>query len=273
MSLETVRPFPYSIDLTALVRKYLDQHNNLFGKRMKTKITAVIGLLLCILSGFEIYKFAAERIESNRAYSAYSFPEVFYSTDKLPIIWKGNEIQISDSAKIEDTKYSDEVFGELEIKINQESHTHADPIRIRANRDSLGRYHGSAKIAVLRNEQDRKDRLGIIQVLGGENLERDFQARLLLVEEDGTIESEIFSRSESRDPPYRLMFMRLATMTSEGFKYDVYNVYPSLFYPVLFPFVSMGLGILLLLIALIAKIVTIKTEQGSGGNGYRRPTL
>lgn len=212
-----------------------------FGKRMKTKITAAISLLLCIMSGFEIYKFAAERIKSNRAYSAYSFPEVFYSSDNLPIVWKGNEIQITDSARIEDAKYSDEVFEPLEIRINQKSYTHADPIRIKANGDGLGRYHGSAKIAVLRNEHNREDRLGIIQILGGEDLERDFQVRLLLIEEDGAIDSEVFKRSESRDPLYRLMFMKLATMTSEGFKYDVYNVYPSLFYPVLFPFVSMGL--------------------------------
>jgi hypothetical protein len=132
------------------------------------------------------------------------------------------------------------------------------PIRpaavIRPNFRDSNRYHGYLALVELVDKKEGKSRMAVIQRIDSvENLPlmEKLQWRLLLVSADGTVKEEIFSYKDRGDPLYRARLANFATPIAVGFQSDVLHFWPTIFYPLLYPYISGFLGGLFLFMGFI----------------------
>ncbi len=88
------------------------------------------------------------------------------------------------------------------------------------------------------------DRLVVAQNLGGG------QYRTVSVFADGRVVEDQFDYASRCTPPVRAELIRYVVPHPSGYCSDVMQGWPSLWYPVLYPFVSGGLGVVITVIGL-----------------------
>jgi hypothetical protein len=144
------------------------------------------GVLLLLWSSPAIYKTAVESYIESKAHSRYEITKPFHEQNRGE--WRGNFVIISDSLGIRTVDFYHENWAPIQITINGNDYSVPNPIRIRPAHENANPYHGSAGIAILLDKQAAMERLGVIQHLHDpERTGPYFQARLLLVDDDGIV--------------------------------------------------------------------------------------
>lgn len=221
-------------------------------------ILIVTGCILLAFSLPSLWLFLEEEIASTKAYSTYSFTKSF-NVD-TPIEWKGNLIEVADTAKPEDEELRGRAYQPIKVKVNEEDYSVDGLISISVHAQGLSRYHGSAVAKVMRESASGEENLYFIQSLGRAGNIHDSKYRIIKVDTNKEIEVEDFDYADRHKPIYRLMLMRAAYMTSEGFKNSSHSYYP----PMIMPFIMAPLGLLLVSLAgLIALAQRIRTSRDS----------
>jgi hypothetical protein len=115
---------------------------------------------------------------------------------------------------------------------------------IRLERRDANRYWGFVYLMKLVDRGDG-DRLVVAQDLGGGDY------RTVSIFADGRVVEDQFDYASRCTPPVRAALIRYVVQHPSGYCSDVMQVLPSLWYPVLYPFVSGGLGACLTVIGLV----------------------
>ena len=202
------------------------------------------------ISSYDVYKWVSESRARKDSGESFEFTKIY--NDSSTIHWRGQEISFSDTLKLADVDTRGDAYGSLHIMINNHDHSVENHIRIRPSNEGMTRYHGSAKMAVIKDLNSGIESFGIIHYLKGDTDRASSpDMRLLLIDEKGKVVEDIFQHSDRAGPPYRYMFMRLATMDSSGFRYNVYSYGVSIYYPYVYPWGTGVLGFVLFGIAIM----------------------
>ena len=201
--------------------------------------TAVIGVVLLVAASPYLLLIAAEQFFSLLYQRRYDYQPV-HAENRVSI--GATEISLRDDARI--ARFAlDRTPGRIQIQIGEETYDGASQVPIRTDARGPRRYHGWVALGVLRDRKCDCDRVAITERIPeapGES--RAKSIRITFVAEDGSVEIEEFARSKRRWPPYRAVLASDAAGRSLGFVSGVLNVWPSIFYPLIYPFATGLLG-------------------------------
>lgn len=181
--------------------------------------------------------------------------------------WENNLIRVEDlvGPGVHDSNSRSQ--SPLRITINHKDWTVTSPVEVRPYYLDENRYHGY--FGLLTTKQNGREQLILVQRVS--DIE-DFNVhnlawRVLTITTDGHVKEERFRYTERADDPLRVKFIQLSSASpiSIGYRSNILHVWPSLWFPVLYPWATGGLGFLLVV---IGGIVLQKKPKCS--NLYRR---
>lgn len=226
---------------------------------MKT-ISLFLGALLFFPSLFTIFLMAREHVLNEHVYSQRDITGVYFD---LSPEWEGRQIRLSDKVSPDDHNLKVKLpwgyryaWGKVEINIDGADWSWDNKVQIRADSEGiLNRYHLWIYLGILK-ERGEPEQFVIVQ--RAENAEQTY--RILKLHKDGAISEDVFSHSERLSPVDRMFFVRRVHPGGIGFRSNVLQVWPSIFYPILYPAVSAILGGLLLLLGGVAFLLRKKAK-------------
>jgi len=125
--------------------------------------------------------------------------------------------------------------GQISILVDGSTVTAPVRTKIRLNRRDADRYWGYVKLMRLK-DREGPDRLVVAQNLG------HGQYQTTSVFGDGAVVEDKFAYGDWCSPPVRTMLIREVVSVPIGYCSGVMQVWPSVFYPVLYPWFSGALG-------------------------------
>jgi len=210
-----------------------------------------IGLLLLAVSAPLLYAHYREYALAEEARKRYAIRQIpleasGFADEGFVYEFRGNRIVIGDEAEPAEERRS----GPVRVTVNGRDHSHPAHAIIRPEHRDPNRYHGFVALAELTDRKADTVRLAVIQRISGPKNEmppEELRWRILLVSGDGSVEAEEFGCAERTRPLYRTRLANFATPIAIGFESNALTVWPSLFYPVLYPYVSALAGMTLAL--------------------------
>jgi len=136
------------------------------------------------------------------------------------------------------------------VRIVVDGQVRSSPVEatIRVNQRDANRYWGYSHLQRLQ-DRDGPDRLVVSQRLAGNRY------RTVSVFADGRVLEDEFDYVDRCDPPVRALVIRFVVPYPSGYCSEVLQVWPSILYPVLYPWASGALGGLLVCVALVAEVL------------------
>jgi len=125
--------------------------------------------------------------------------------------------------------------GQIGILVDGRMVTAPVRTKVRVNRRDADRYWGYVSLMRLKDREGR-DRLVVAQNLGRG------QYQTTSVFSDGTVVEDKFVYGEWCSPPVRSMLIRAVVSVPIGYCSGVLKVWPSVFYPIVYPWFSGALG-------------------------------
>ena len=169
-----------------------------------------------------------------------------------------NNIELSDAFMQGLFDEADRKQGSVTTKINGVDYSLPSTVEIRPFFHDANRYHLWISLGELRERTSGKSRLVVTQRIVEETeatslreWKEKLRFRALFVDSDGTVREETFPFLQRGAPVYRAVLANSVSPSPSGFHSDVYWVWPSLFYPVLYPWFSGALGAFLVMIGLL----------------------
>jgi len=107
-------------------------------------------------------------------------------------------------------------------------------------------------------------RMALVEMTGGEQ-QTSWVFRIALVSQNGALREESFKYSERAQPEYRMVLVRLVVPEDIGFTNSSLVLMPSLVYPILFPWSTLGAGVVVSLLALFWRRENVSTAMSTGG--------
>ncbi|OCT16939.1 hypothetical protein A8709_16845 [Paenibacillus pectinilyticus] len=167
--------------------------------------------------------------------------------------WEGQTIQIED-------QFHAGVFGEfsreqasLNITINQNDWSTEAPIDIRPNYVDENRYHGY--FGVLDVKEKGTEKFVIIQRISGTafTTDKNLAWRILRVDPNGQVQEERFTYDQRSENPQRVNMINITTTSpfALGYQSNILMGWPSLFFPLIYPFGTAILGLIFVIIGLV----------------------
>ncbi len=216
---------------------------------MKTLL--VIGLLLLVVSAYPLYLMALEITVSHRAYERYGLHQHSGTNyDYKSAEFAGHHAILSDGPLF-DAKPT------VSTGIDGKDYSLRSPIE----RDERGGYHSWAQILTLTDRKNNQARLAVVQRVAGKNYPDDTRYRILFLSSDGTVSEEWFSYPDRSEPVYRAMLAQYVHPEPLGIKSQVMAFWPTIFYPILYPWISGFIGLLLSLVASAFLLLTKRRRR------------
>jgi hypothetical protein len=124
------------------------------------------------------------------------------------------------------------------VSILVDGRVRSTPVRaiVRLNQRDANRYWGYVYLQRLM-DRDGPERLVVAQNLG------QGEYRTVSVTADGEVVEDTFSYAARCSPPVRALLIRYVVPHPSGYCSDVMQVWPSFFYPILYPWFSGALGL------------------------------
>ncbi|HTG14452.1 MAG TPA: hypothetical protein VK747_04195 [Blastocatellia bacterium] len=212
------------------------------------KILFTIGIALLLLSAYPLYLMAMELKTSNAAYERYEVSQhsgknyQYKSAD-----FYGHDIELSDARLVGPAKAGDNLEVIVSTTVDGKDHTLDSPIEVEIFKGTKS-YNGWIAILTLKDKQLQQERLAIIQRVAGQHYPDDTRYRILFVQPDGTVTEEWFSYPERANPMYRTVLATFAHPEQLGFHSQVLMYWPTILYPIIYPWLSGLAGLLLSII-------------------------
>lgn len=164
--------------------------------------------------------------------------------------WKGHVIRITDQFHPGTFNEDDREHASMSININEKDWSKDSLIEVRPYTLDENRYHGYFGVLITEDQEDEK--LILIQRVSGIDFvqEKDLAWRTLTIEEDGHVQEDYFTYDERAKIPKRVDYIN-TTMTSPfalGYKSEILQGWPSVFFPLLYPIVSGVIGFVLIIL-------------------------
>ncbi|TYP78225.1 hypothetical protein [Paenibacillus methanolicus] len=163
--------------------------------------------------------------------------------------WKGQSIRVTDRFLTGDVTRDSRAQSALQITINGVDWSTGGQAEVRPAYLDENRYHGYYGMLLVREEGE--ERLVLVQRADGVgfNFKPETLAwRMLSVDRRGAVTEQRVAYGEWKDQPELANYVNQsnATPVSVGYRSGILQVWPSLFFPILYPFASGGGGLLML---------------------------
>jgi hypothetical protein len=226
----------------------------------------IIGIVLFLLSAYPLYLMGVEVSLGNYAYGRY---EVFLHTgenfDYRSADFYGHRITLTDNLEVDPAKLpkDENVYLKAPVKITVDGQDYSlsSPTEIRVFNGSKS-VSGSVALVNLKDRRSGEERLAIIQRVDGERYPDDMRYRILFVQPNGTVTEEWFTYAERDEPVYRTMLAKYVHSEPLGFRSQVISVWPTIVYPILYPWLTGFVGFIL---SVVGGIVLLKRRGRSRG--------
>lgn len=231
---------------------------------MKHPLT-LFGLFCLVISAVPLFLMAREiyinnsmvdRYDISHAYIEQGFPTVL---DAQKIEVNGFTIETREEPtgrKAAESWWTTEEGAEendivkLQLLVNGKEVSEADEIA--PDRDGGGsRYWSWLDVLLVKDKKSDEEHIAIVQRLSYNSvMQENYRWKIISIAEDGELsEKEIQYRTRSENPlAVRLITFSGTALMSMGYYSDLLHYYPSLFYPVLYPFGTAAFGVVLVLL-------------------------
>lgn len=221
------------------------------------------GLILLISSVPILLQMAREEISNYQYKRRYElkqlndlYPHELKTIQRFDV--RGNIIELSDTFVEGGYSQEDRRDNSVTIRINGQDYSSQSLVRIRPFYQDSNRYHLWVAVADLRDKKLDQQWFVITQRIddnygiwsGRPDYHSNYRFRLLFIAPEGSVREETFRYADRATPVYRTALAALVSSSPIGFHSDVYAVWPSLFYPVIFPWITGALGLILTVIGL-----------------------
>jgi hypothetical protein len=240
------------------------------------RLTLALGVVLLLLSAYPFALMARESKAIGDANSRYMTaadgrqsrgdpPLNFRSTcygNRTVARFRGQVVVLSDKFKMSirnraTNNFDKTTLGVVNIHINGRDYTHPALVEIRPEVDDENRYWMQVVVAEITDKATGKTRLALLQSFprydmnGPAEYDLDnMKCRILFVDGRGRVEEEIFRFGERTNPIYRALLASYVSPQALGLTSQMNKQWPSLFYPMLYPYVSGLLALLLIAIGI-----------------------
>lgn len=225
----------------------------------------IMGLLLLCVSAIPLFQMVREMIISENINNQYTIDHAYtlengigltVDVQKLEVNGKTIEIVEEPTGKKASLTFFDEQEGvkagdvvKLQLLVDGKEISNTDEIWL-SNRESVSRYYSWLDILKV------NEKIAIVQRLTDDDtaMERR-QWKIIWIDEQGNIKEEKIAYQERGDHPLavRVIGFSGTSLMSMGYKSDILHVYPSIFFPILYPFGTGIVGVLLGVISLFIR--------------------
>ena len=222
-------------------------------------------MVLLAFSGYPLFLISQEEILNHRA-SRY---EVHPVDGALQSIFHGHTILLSDDVRAAQATQDDRVVGPVRVLIDGRDYSSGSPVEIRPAAHDANRYWLWLRLATLTDRKLRANSFVIVQRLDDsfdQSIDyrrrmQNWRFRLLFLGEDGSVREERFAFPERSSPLYRTVLAGLAVPTLIGYRSDILAGWPSLLFPILYPFLSGLMGSVLAAVGAIS-VLGMRIHRG-----------
>lgn len=227
-------------------------------KRLLTLL--LISFILLVVSAFPLYKISREIIIDNNLSSRYLIEHAYVDESGFPSIIDVNEITI-DGIELEIVEEQtekkapltrwDEEEGvppgnivDVHILLNGESITTPSEIRL-SNRNRGSKFFSWLDIVTVKDYAQDKKYIKIVQRLSDDDaLDDDRKWKIISIDEKGDVTEEKMSYETRSENPLgvKLIHFTNTALIAFGYYSDITQGYPSLLFPIVYPFATGLLG-------------------------------
>jgi hypothetical protein len=213
---------------------------------MRTIFT--IGVVLLLLSAYPLYLMAAEIVVSTCAYQRYEMEQHRGANyDYKSAEFHGHRAIFSGGTSVNGKPT-------ISTTVDGKDYSLSSPVGL----DDRGGFHGWAAMLTLRDRQNNEERLAIVQRVARESYPDDTRYRILFVQPNGTVTEEWFSYPERHDPIYRAMLAQYVHPEPLGFYSQVLSYWPTIFYPIIYPWLT---GLVGFILSVVGGIVLLRRRR------------
>jgi hypothetical protein len=211
------------------------------------RILLAIGITLLVLSACPIYLIAVELTTSRAAYHRFEVSQQFDKEfDYRSTDFYGHHVVLSEARDLGLAKSTDRSMIAVRITIDGKDYSLDSPVEIDYGARS---YNGWLAIVILKDRQSGTEQLAVVQRVMGDRYPEDTRYRILFVQPDGKVSEEWFTYGERANPLYRTVLAAFVHPEQLGFHSQVMSSWPTIYFPIIYPFVTAVLGTLLTFIA------------------------
>jgi len=233
--------------------------------RHKISKTLLLGLILLVPSLYSIFLMVREQWLSNAVNSRYSITECFeggpnqteFSEIPLSYIWYGQKVVFSDDFEKGNFLPDDRRAGRVKITINGKDYTSPWLVEIRPNDHNVNRYFKQVMLVKFDDKALHTERLVVLQSFPDFDLHEynalhpdTLRCRALFIDSGGKVTEQVFPFSERSSPLYCTLLAGEVAPEQLGFYSQALELWPSVFYPLLYPLVSVVMGLIITIIGL-----------------------
>jgi hypothetical protein len=214
-----------------------------------------IGALLLAVSAYPLLLIARELLTGSLVAARYRFKPVY---DSRTATIGGHQVSLLDDAP-ESSDPSGRIPGVVRIVIDGRVYDTMSNVEIRQSFKDANRYHGFIALVRFENAGGSDAHVAVVANAavdpavprlpnGGDDLDyRRF--RLITLGPDGHVSDETFFRKDRGSPAIRAALASFVSPTPMGYYSDLMMVWPSLLYPIAFPWASGLFGVICLWLA------------------------
>lgn len=205
------------------------------------KMRLLVGLLLVAVSAPPLALMARELTIGSNIAARYAVDGIISRERRmeggaLRAEIDGHVVALEDDQPVNETGDL-QVEGVVRVVVDGRDYSHPAKARIRLARRDANRYWGFVYLMRLIDKHESSQRLVVAQSLGSEGY------RTLSVSGDGRVVEDRFDYAGRCTPPLRALLIRYVVPHPSGFCSDVMQVWPTIFYPLLYPWASGALGL------------------------------
>jgi hypothetical protein len=218
------------------------------------KKSVVIGLLLLALSAYPLALMAREVVTDWWVGWNYSIESIY---DSVTASVGDHTVRFEDDQPIS-ADHEARARTRVRILIDGRDYSSSAEAIVRPYFHDENRYHGFLNLKRVIDRNSGTTKIAVAQALGapmgvtwpyppnGEHL----WYRVLLISADGTVEEELFTYAQRGSPPIRARFIAGVVPHPFGYHSDLMQVWPTLWYPLMYPWLSGLIGAALVIFAI-----------------------
>jgi hypothetical protein len=174
--------------------------------------------------------------------------------------WEGQSIEIADQFQSGVFNESSREQANLKVTVNHKDWSMEGPVLVRPNFLDDNRYHGY--FGVLTAEENGIEKFVVIQRISGTAFtpDKSLSWRILSVDSGGQVEEDRFTFDELGEVPQRVNMINLTSTSPSavGYQSDILLGWPSLIFPLAYPYGTALVGLILVIIGLVIGFRTFR---------------
>lgn len=215
---------------------------------MAQKLFFWLGAFLLATSGYPLLLMAREVLTGSFVEARYRFTPIY---DSQTASIGGHQVSLTDDSP-ESADPSARIRGAVRVVIDGRVYASSSNVEIRPSFRDANRYHGFLALVRFDDVGRNESQVAVVANAGvdpgvarlphgGYNFDY-LRFRLITVSADGSVHDETFFRKNRGSPAVRAALARFVSPQPMGYNSDLMMVWPSLLYPIAFPWASGLLG-------------------------------